>query len=189
MNSYPGQPPPPHSLHDKPAALSMARQSEYGLGSFAPNVDHLAPHVELSTATLSPQYDRSAMQILTGQYGHDHESCSPISDRLASQARPFRFTYLKQVAMYNAQFFHAPQQHYPFSPMAHQSHNKPPPMHGAKYFLAPRELERFTSHHTRVPNAANNCPWPEGRHNDTRPPEPHIPRVSGLPPATMDKVR
>jgi hypothetical protein len=62
-------------------------------------------------------------------------------------------------------------------------------MHGAEYFLAPRELERFTSHHTRVPNAANNCPWVEDQHNDTRPPEPHIPRVSGLPPATMDKVR
>jgi hypothetical protein len=71
-------------------------------------------------------------------------------------------------------------------------------MHGTEYFSNPRELERFTSHHTivetsiprdRVPSATFDRPWTKGWHNDAQPPEPHIPRGGGLPPATMDKIR
>jgi hypothetical protein len=94
--------------------------------------------------------------------------------------------------------FLTPQHHYSLPPTTYQILTMPPPMCGVKYFLAPRELERFTSHHTVVghdtdmPQESDAIfDWlrVEGQHNDKWPPKPHGPRASGLPSGPMNKIQ
>jgi hypothetical protein len=78
-----------------------------------------------------------------------------------------RYRYAEPVDAHDAPILYAPQQQH----------------------ISLRSYPSCNASYDHKPNIVFDQSWAEGRHNNAHPTEPHIPRVGGLPPGTIEKIR